>query len=137
MLPFARIKRAMTPDSLNEGLPSTARGPKEVGGDYCGTGSPHVKGKFLPEHDPHAPTGVAPRRLHRVEHCRPGRGRRAMAITIELFTPERAVNDSVSTRVHVHALNGEAFDLVDVQALVDPGDQQRLDRVALRAHLAG
>src|SRR5215471_2042883 len=49
---------------------------------------------------------------------------------------EESVDDTPRARVYLHASHDEALDLVHVEALVDPGDQQALGRVALRAYLS-
>src|SRR5262245_36418316 len=49
---------------------------------------------------------------------------------------EESVDDTPRARVYLHASHDEALDLVHVEALVDPGDQQARGRVALRPYLS-
>src|SRR5262247_1001445 len=59
-----------------------------------------------------------------------------MTVRVDLLSMEESVDDAVGAPVYLHAPHDEALDLVHVEALVDPADQQALGRVALRAHLS-
>ena len=62
-------------------------------------------------------------------------GPRPVATSVELLTVEDAVGERVAHREDRDAAGDEALDLVHVEALVDPVDEQGLGRVGLRADL--
>src|SRR5256886_9516298 len=62
-------------------------------------------------------------------------GSRPVATRIELLTVDHAVGDRVAHPEDRDAAGDEALDLVHVEALVDPADEQGLGRVGLRADL--
>src|SRR5256886_9963632 len=62
-------------------------------------------------------------------------GSRPVATRIELLTVDHAVGDRVAHPEDRDAVGDEARDLVHVEALVDPADEQGLGRVGLRAVL--
>src|SRR5947208_14143350 len=82
---------------------------------------------------------VAPIALHDARLVK-GRGfddgSRPVATRVELLTVEHAVGERVAHPVDRDAVGDEALDLVHVEALVDPVDEQGLGRVGLRADLA-
>ena len=59
-----------------------------------------------------------------------------MARGIERLAVKQAVHETVTARVDFDACHCEAFDLVHVQAFVEPVHQQRFRRVSLRARFA-
>src|SRR5256886_16575570 len=63
-------------------------------------------------------------------------GSRPVATRIELLTVDHAVGDRVAHPEDRDAVGDEALDLVHVETLVDPVDEQGLGRVGLRADLA-
>src|SRR3989440_7749438 len=62
-------------------------------------------------------------------------GSRPVATRVELLTVEHAVGERVAHLEDRDAVGDEALDLVHVEALVDPVDEQGLGRVGLRADL--
>src|SRR5437867_13016213 len=62
-------------------------------------------------------------------------GPRPVATSVERLTVEDAVGERVACREDRDAAGDEALDLVHVEALVDPVDEQALGRVGLRAVL--
>src|SRR5215510_5196210 len=58
-------------------------------------------------------------------------GPELVAACVDFLSPEHAVHDGLGARVDFHAAHHEALDLVHVEALVDPGDQQALGRIRL------
>src|SRR5881409_1940343 len=62
-------------------------------------------------------------------------GPRPVATSVERLTVEDAVGERVACREDRDAAGDEALDLVHVEALVDPVDEQALGRVGLRADL--
>src|SRR5882724_733711 len=63
-------------------------------------------------------------------------GAQAMARGVERLTVQTAVDHGVGARADLDAAHDERLDLVHVQALVDPGHEQHLRAVGLRADLA-
>src|SRR5262249_22624635 len=59
----------------------------------------------------------------------------AVASGIERLSVETSKDDVVGARVDLDAAHHEAFDLVHVQTLIDPRDEQRFGAVGLRANL--
>src|SRR5262249_26955853 len=59
-----------------------------------------------------------------------------VAAEIELLSVQYPVNDTLLAQIDFDAMNREALDLVDVETLVDPPDQQPLHGVRLGPDLA-
>ena len=64
-------------------------------------------------------------------------GAELVAGGLEGLAVQHAVDDLAVEPVHVDTMDREALDLVHVHALVDPGDEQILDRGGLGADVAG
>src|SRR5437867_13444436 len=59
-----------------------------------------------------------------------------VAARVERLAVKHAVNERVARREDRDTVDDEAFDLVHVEALVDPGDKERPGRLGLCADLA-
>ena len=62
-------------------------------------------------------------------------GPELVATAVDRLPAKDAVDHGLSARVHFHTPHHEALDLVHVEALVDPADEQALGRVGLRTNL--
>src|SRR5262245_339870 len=92
------------------------------------------------------PTGRLASHVEDEAHLRPSRGRGyrhlmerrglhhrpdAVAARVQGLSVKPAMHEPRLERGHLHARRGEALDLVHVEAFVDPGDEQVLERFAL------